>query len=752
MSAIAPPHATMFSSPRRLLPLFLLSALPAAVLSSSVLSTTGFSTCMNNPTIQVKTLNVAYNKNTRVLSFDVAGQSDKVQKVTADLEVTAYGKSIYTNTFNPCDTGMTELCPVPDSTFSSYGTQTIPETYASEIPAIAFSIPDLDGNVKLQLKNADGDNVACIQSTIGNGHTLKMPVIAIVAGGIAVAALGLSAITGLASGGHPGATTSSPTFGEVIGWFQGLATNGMLSVQYPQIYQSFTTNFAFSTGLISWGSMQDTIDGFRNKTGGNLTDDNYPYLKHQAVLVYDNEDNSTSSKMMRRALDTVRVVTRQTEVNVNGSSSNIGGGNEGKPSSDGSGGKEDHLVKGIQAYVEQLTIPASNTFMTVLLVWAIVVAVIVVGILLIKTILEVWSMFGKLPKSLESWRKRYWWRMAKTLTNLILLLYGMWTLYCIYQFTNGDSWAAKVLAGVTLGLFTLVLAWFTWRIYTKAHEFKKIDGDAGRLYEDKETWIKYSLFYDNYKQNYWLFFVPAIVYMFAKGCIIAGAEGNGLVQAAGQLIVEAIMLTLLLWWRPFMRKSGRWINIIVHIVRVLSVASILVFVEELGISQTTKTITGVVLIVVQSVLTAVLAILIAVNALITCIKENPHRKKRKEAEKLNRDLDNLTPLDARNSLLMEPMAQQNTAYKPGLVTAPAFGDKKGQYNPVPHRADSPALTETSSFSRPSRFERQESRENLVSSAAGMGRRDRSASTSAHQPERQPTLPDLDFGFGPPRRR
>ncbi len=253
------------------------------------------------------------------------------------------------------------------------------------------------------------------------------------------------------------------------------------------------------------------------------------------------------------------------------------------------------------------------------------------------------------------------------------------------------------------------------------------------------------MFYDTYKKNYWLFFLPSIVYMFAKGCIIAGGEGHGMVQAAGQLIVESLMLILLLWTRPYQLKSGRWINGIIHFVRVASVVCILVFVEELGISQTTKTITGVVLVVVQSVLTAVLAILIAVNALIVCIKENPHRKRRREAEKLNRYLDNLTPLDARNSLLMEPMAQHNTAYKGAAPPIGPFSDPKGRYDAVPRRPASPTYTDTSAFTRAPRFQREESNEHLVSSAASMGRRDRSVSTSP--PERQPTLPDLDFGFG-----
>jgi hypothetical protein len=91
------------------------------------------------------------------------------------------------------------------------------------------------------------------------------------------------------------------------------------------------------------------------------------------------------------------------------------------------------------------------------------------------------------------------------------------------------------------------------------------------------------------------------------------------------------VLGLLIWNRPYERKSGNVIHIFIQVVRALSVICILVFVEELGIAQTTQTVTGVILIAVQSVLTGGLAILIAVNAIIMCCKENPHRKRRKEA-------------------------------------------------------------------------------------------------------------------------
>lgn len=161
-------------------------------------------------------------------------------------------------------------------------------------------------------------------------------------------------------------------------------------------------------------------------------------------------------------------------------------------------------------------------------------------------------------------------------------------------------------------------------------------------------------------------FIPAIIYMAAKGIVIAAGDGHGMVQTVGQLAIESIMLILLIWARPYSLKSGNVINIVIQTIRVLSVLCILVFVEQLGISQTPKTVTGVVLIVMQSVLTGVLAILIAVNALIVMCRMNPHRKARKEAEKLNRDMDNLTPLDARNSLLLNPGEYKGGATKDPL--------------------------------------------------------------------------------------
>lgn len=634
------------------------------------------------------------------------------------------------------------------------------------IPGIAYTIPNLDGNSKMELKSKDGPDkgtdVACLSSQVTNNKSFSVPAVSWVAAGIAGAALvatGLGAVAAVLGGAHgTGTSTSSPTFTEVILYFQGIAMNGMVSVQYPSVYASFSRNFAFSAGLIPWAGMEKSIDTFRSHTGGNLTDSSFGELQNSTLINQPSNVNGTS--LSKRDLfnylaeETYLMVRDGVSTSVNGTQTDLGGGssNSSDPNQDN---KQQKFVQGVQYYAEQATVPKSNVFMTALLVFAIILAAVTAAILLFKVILEAWALFASFPKKLTSFRKNYWWILAKTITNLILLLYGVWVLYCIYQFKEGDSWAAKVLAGVTLGIFTVILIGFGWKIFVMAHKFKKAEGDTSKLYQDKEVWRKYSIFYDNYRRGYWWLFIPTIIYMFAKGCVLAAADGqssnHSLAQTAALLIVDSMMLVLLLILRPYNLKSGNWINIVIQVVRVLSVVCILVFVEKLGFSQTTKTVTGVVLIVVQAVLTGLLGILIAINAIINCCRMNPHRKQRKEAGKSSINLtcldltlttrlekmkDDLTPLDAHNSLLMYPMKDNKGATSnTEMVGAHARGRSQQGYDMLPLRDESSHRLLSPSPSREPA---------LPSVGAG---HDRQRSMSPVGP-RQPQLPDLDFRARP----
>ena len=98
----------------RYLALVLLSgSLPLSVLAGNVLSSSGFTNCINNATITVNNADVSFDQSNLTVIFDVSGTSSTVQKVMASLVVTAYGSQVYQKSFNPCDptSFVTELCP-----------------------------------------------------------------------------------------------------------------------------------------------------------------------------------------------------------------------------------------------------------------------------------------------------------------------------------------------------------------------------------------------------------------------------------------------------------------------------------------------------------------------------------------------------------------------------------------------------------------------------------------------------------------
>lgn len=228
----------IFEMRSRLAIFCLLVGLSSGVRGIDVLTTSGFANCMNaaNSQVTVRDLNMQFNRQKSQLTFDVAGSSAKVQNVTASLSVSAYGKPIYSKDFDPCDasTKVAQLCPIPVGNFEALGVQDVPADYASQIPSIAFSIPDLEGGARLELKSKDsGEDVACIQSEVNNGKTVEVPAVSYIAVGIAGSALLLTGISAISSAGAAGAHAPSPGFGTCLGWFQSVATNGMLSVNYP---------------------------------------------------------------------------------------------------------------------------------------------------------------------------------------------------------------------------------------------------------------------------------------------------------------------------------------------------------------------------------------------------------------------------------------------------------------------------------------------------------------------------------------
>ena len=113
-----------------------------------------------------------------------------------------------------------------------------------------------------------------------------------------------------------------------------------------------------------------------------------------------------------------------------------------------------------------------------------------------------------------------------------------------------------------------------------------------------------------------------------------------------------------------------------------------------------------------------------------------------DTERINRDLDDLTPLDARNSLLIDPTDYKDVKNPQAKSYPLSIYSGRRSYDSVqPYRDETPP---------PRRPRGAESSEDLVSSAADMGYGyDRSVSrgnsgASSPSARREPTIPHLDY--------
>ena len=249
--------------------------------------------------------------------------------------------------------------------------------------------------------------------------------------------------------------------------------------------------------------MQNSIGDFRAKTGGDLSNDSVQDSMN-STSVYSGFYNGPPSQVKRgldlfcTPLESI-VLNRRMSTIIKGTQS--GDTAAASNSTSPSGSSMTHAVSGIHGFVEQLTIPQANAFMTVFLFLLVAIGAIMVGILLSKISFQIWAMHNSFPKKLAGFRKRFLGLLMRSVVNLILTMYGVWTLLFIFESTNGDSWGAKAFACVSWTAFTAVLVFFTLKIRIFARRQRKLKQGVSALFEDQETWRRYSLFYDNYKRG-----------------------------------------------------------------------------------------------------------------------------------------------------------------------------------------------------------------------------------------------------------
>ena len=300
--------------------------------------------------------------------------------VSANLFLNVYGMHPINITLDICGLFDGGLCPLPLYVFNGSETLTLPSSIkvSSEIPKIAYNIPDLEAFAQLTLTEVGtGQLKACIQSTLSNGWSTHQPGVSWGIAGLAFIALFSAAWQSFLSD-----SIAPARLLDLLGLYQTIASSGFFDLNYPVIYRAFTLNFSWAMGLFSQSptsSIQTSITNMRHLTGGDLAGSTAggsvalvnrklsPYKRAYAIIgaqVPSPIELSTSQGGPIPVVREVQTVTAQ--------SSNV-------------------LEAGVPIYANTIGIATANAFMTaffsalILLAVALVLLIIIYGVITLSS-------------------------------------------------------------------------------------------------------------------------------------------------------------------------------------------------------------------------------------------------------------------------------------------------------------------------------------------------------------------------------
>lgn len=355
-----------------------------SVLAENLIESNSLNSCKAGSNFTATLFNVVYTPSNNSIALNINGVSSITGNVTALVQVTAYGFNILNDTINPCDDNLDGFCPMQTGQINIETNIDVPTSV--KVPGIAYSVPDLDGVVRVYVTSTDTNEViACMEADLSNGKSVYQPAVgwatAVIAG------LGLVA-AGVTSGlGHPNtAAHVAANAVSLFGFFQAQAIIGMTSVTMPPIVQSWTQNFQWSMGIIRVGFLQSIATWYQRATGGTPT----TYLSTLSTISVQ-----VQKRAIKRSLESMaavasyasrgaRLLTKRTDTTTTDVATT-------------------HVVRGIDRVGFRAGIEQTNIFMTGLIFFIFVLFLTAVIVALAKAVLDGFAKAGwmKSDKFLE---------------------------------------------------------------------------------------------------------------------------------------------------------------------------------------------------------------------------------------------------------------------------------------------------------------------------------------------------------------
>jgi len=412
-------------------------------------------------------------------------------------------------------------------------------------------------------------------------------------------------------------------------------------MNWPSVLVSFWSNYAWTGGMIYSEHTQNVINGFIGSNKGNTsqvgaagTGENNPNLGggYDVSALYKRESRGGAFSYTGQPV---------------------------KPGLPLPGN-----FSGFAGTLAQEQIPASNAFMTSLLWSLVMIACIITSMVAFKVVLEALTKCRAIRKNRLSFFRSHWVRytmfavfrtgfigffmvaflsmfqfsylrspslIAVSCIVFLFVVFGVGTaagLACYSRISSGEYAFASDFLNVEK---TTVWKFFPWyrtsrQSETPRSEDKQYVGSircwtirassAHKSIHDDETFIRsFGWLASRYRRTRWWFFAVWLIYEFTRACFLAGASSHARVQVLGLVTVEAVAFVTMICLRPF---EGQRLNVIlVYLLgfsKVTTTGLSLAFDSSFNLPRIPATVFGIIIIVIQGLLTLALMVVIVMGA------------------------------------------------------------------------------------------------------------------------------------------
>ncbi|KAI4139827.1 MAG: hypothetical protein LQ341_004064 [Variospora aurantia] len=562
--------------------------------------------CQDNSSFTATLFNVLFTPHNRSITIDITGVSSISGYVKAELDVIVYGYNAIRTTLDPCDLDLAGMCPMNIGQLKNQKLNfPVSEDVVSKIPGIFYGVPDLDGLVRIYIRDTQTSiSKACIEAELSNGKTVDQKGVgwstAVVAGLALVASAVTSGLGHSNTAAHVAANALS-----LFGYFQAQALIGMTAVSLPPIVMSWTQNFQWTMGIIRVEFLQDICTWYQRATGGT-----------PATLLSNLRDASV--EVQKRSLDFARTTVGQ-GFNELAKRATDGGATE------ASSPATSVVVQGIERVGFRARIENTNIFLTGVIFFMIFVSFTTAAVALFKAFCEGAIRAGWFKgDKFEDFRKGWKIVLKGILFRLVLIGFPQMTVLCLWELTKRDSAAEVILALFFFISMLGSLAWASLKVFRIAQRSVAMHKNpAYILYSDPTALNKWGFLYVQFRATAYYFIIPVLVYILVKGIFVALAQSSGVAQAVGLVIVEAVFLIGVSIIRPWMDKKTNAFNIAIAAINMLNVIFLLVFTSVFNQPGIVTAVMGVIFFGVNAAFAIILILMVLFGTGWAIFSKNP---------------------------------------------------------------------------------------------------------------------------------